>query len=147
MKLKATFFIIIALMALNFSGCSKERCKYCGVVIKTTVFQSAHFDFDKAQLKPQAIPLLNENIDILKNFKKYRVTINGYTDSVGTPAYNIDLSRSRAMAVFDYLAVHGISPDRMLVIGHGEANPVAPNTSAKNRALNRRVQINIIDPK
>lgn len=74
------------------------------------------------------------------------VAIEGYTDSKGTPAFNLDLSRGRAIAVQKAIAkqVHGPT---FAAVGRGEANPVASNTtedgsdSPRGRALNRRVEI------
>jgi OOP family OmpA-OmpF porin len=67
--------------------------------------------------------------------------IDGYTDSVGTDAYNVKLSDRRAKAVFDYLTSRGVDPARLKSMGYGEANPIADNKTAEGRQQNRRVML------
>lgn len=76
---------------------------------------------------------------------KRRLRIEGYTDSVGVAAENLELSRQRAQAVADMLEDLGVDPQRLQVVGHGEAHPVADNASNKGRSQNRRVEIVISD--
>ncbi|PID52904.1 MAG: hypothetical protein CSB46_11260 [Micrococcales bacterium] len=68
------------------------------------------------------------------------VAINGYTDDMGDEGFNLQLSKDRAAAVRSALASMGIAADRMTSDGFGENNPKVPNTSAANRAQNRRVE-------
>jgi outer membrane protein OmpA-like peptidoglycan-associated protein len=77
---------------------------------------------------------------------KRRLRIEGYTDSLGKAAENLELSRQRAQAVADMLEDIGIDPQRLQVVGHGEAYPLTDNASNKGRAQNRRVEIVISDP-
>ena len=67
--------------------------------------------------------------------------VEGHTDSVGTDAYNLALSDRRAKSVFDYLTSRGVDPARLSSIGHGESKPIADNTTAEGRQLNRRVML------
>jgi outer membrane protein OmpA-like peptidoglycan-associated protein len=67
----------------------------------------------------------------------------GHTDSTGSDAYNEDLSKRRADAVADYLALRGVSRARIATIGYGERYPVADNATDEGRARNRRVEIKI----
>ena len=68
--------------------------------------------------------------------------INGHTDSDGKDKYNLRLSLNRAGAVKKYLMDHyNVSRDRLKVMGYGECMPLKPNTSEKNKQLNRRVEI------
>lgn len=76
---------------------------------------------------------------------KRRLRIEGYTDSVGAASENLQLSRQRAQAVANVLADLGIDPQRLQVVGHGEAYPVADNASSRGRSQNRRVEIVISD--
>jgi len=71
-------------------------------------------------------------------------TINGYTDSVPVPGGNLELSWKRARAVLEWLIAHGVVPSRLQAIGHGEADPVAPN-QPEGQPLNRRVVV-VISP-
>ena len=75
-------------------------------------------------------------------------TISGYTDSVGTDAYIMGLSKRRADAVANYLQSQGVQlAGRFTVNGYGESNPVASNDTAEGRAQNRRVVVSRTDCK
>ncbi len=98
------------------------------------------FALDKADLEPSSLPELNRARDLMKQVPTMKVEIAGYTDSTGTLAYNMDLSRRRANAVRDYLVGQGIAPDRVTAKGYGPASPIATNTTDEGRAKNRRVE-------
>jgi OOP family OmpA-OmpF porin len=70
-----------------------------------------------------------------------KVDIEGHTDWVGADAYNLRLSQRRAQAVVNWLVAHGISRDRMRAVGKGEREPIATNTTAAGRQLNRRTEV------
>ncbi|RSK37223.1 OmpA family protein [Hymenobacter metallilatus] len=106
------------------------------------------FDFDKADIKPGATPTLEKLADVVKQYTKSRVVINGYTDSKGDDAYNRTLSQRRAQAIADWLTRHQAgAAGQLQVQGLGEANPVAPNTkpdgtdNPDGRQQNRRVEV------
>jgi outer membrane protein OmpA-like peptidoglycan-associated protein len=111
---------------------------------KKIVLRGVNFDFDKANIRPDAQPILDEAISTLKEYKQITLSVDGYTDSVGTEAYNETLSQRRAKAVADYLAKGGIDRTRMTEKGFGESNPVASNDTAEGRAQNRRVELKIL---
>ena len=71
-------------------------------------------------------------------------SIDGYTDDLPAPGGNLLLSQSRAHAVQQWLIAHGVAASRLQAAGYGDADPVAPNTSA-GQPLNRRVVV-VIDP-
>ena len=106
------------------------------------------FDFNSAALKPQARYVLNEVSKMLnKTLKEHpeaTVIIEGYTDNIGTPQYNLDLSLRRAQAVALYLEKLGVPPEKISNRGLGEANPLFPNDTEEHRAKNRRVEIKIL---
>ena len=103
------------------------------------------FAFNKADLTPQAAPRLDKLASFLRQFPDRRLRIEGYTDSVGGDAYNLELSQRRAQAVQDALVQRGVDPSRITARGYGKAHPVADNGSAEGRAMNRRVEIVIAD--
>jgi outer membrane protein OmpA-like peptidoglycan-associated protein len=82
---------------------------------------------------------LNDVAESLKNFPEVNITIEGYTDSDGSEAYNQDLSDRRAKSARDYLVRRGVAGTRITAYGRGEANPVASNATPEGRAQNRRV--------
>ncbi|MDQ3056189.1 MAG: OmpA family protein [Pseudomonadota bacterium] len=112
--------------------------------------KGVNFDFDKSTLRPDAIAILNEAIEILKRYPDLRVEVAGHTDSIGSDAYNQGLSERRARAVYDYLTSNGIDAGRLAgPTGYGESRPIAPNTNEdgsdnpEGRARNRRTELNV----
>jgi len=110
---------------------------------KKIVLRSVHFDFDKATLKPEAKPILDEAIQVLKREGSVDIIVEGHTDSIGTEEYNLGLSRRRAGTVRTYLVDHGIASSRITAEGMGESKPVASNDTADGRAQNRRVELHV----
>lgn len=102
------------------------------------------FEFDKATLTPNAKTILNGVADALLARKDINVEIDGYTDDIGSAAYNLRLSQRRADSVKQYLIGRGVDAARMTTKGFGEAHPIASNKTEEGRALNRRVELKII---
>jgi OOP family OmpA-OmpF porin len=89
-----------------------------------------------------SMSILQQAVDTLQRYPQVKVTIAGYTDSIGTEQYNQGLSERRAQIVYDYLTSHGISEDQLEgPVGHGENDPVASNDTKDGRARNRRVEM------
>jgi outer membrane protein W/outer membrane protein OmpA-like peptidoglycan-associated protein len=99
------------------------------------------FDFDSAELRPESITELERVVTFMGDVPFAKAMVEGHTDSVGTEVYNQALSDRRAKAVFDYLSSRGVDPARLSSIGHGELKPIADNTTAEGRQLNRRVML------
>jgi len=109
-----------------------------------TLSASALFDFDKAVLKPagkQALDDVVTKINETNNVQAIKVV--GHTDSIGTEAYNQQLSLRRATSVKNYLVSKGIASGLMTIIGMGESSPAASNKTREGRAKNRRVEVSI----
>ena len=102
------------------------------------------FDTGKATIKFESAEILNQIINVLKKFPNSRFRIEGHTDSTGKKAKNIELSQNRADAVKIYLIQGGIASERLESKGYGPEKPIASNKNKKGRALNRRVEINLI---
>jgi outer membrane protein OmpA-like peptidoglycan-associated protein len=100
------------------------------------------FDTGKDVLKPAAKDSLSNGAVTLKN-SETNIIIQGHTDSTGSDTVNQPLSERRANNVRDFLASKGIAASRMTAIGYGSSRPVVPNDTDANRALNRRVQLEI----
>ena len=122
-----------------------------GCPVPVTIdLKGVNFDFDKSTLRPDAVVILNQAIDILKRYPDLKVEVAGHTDSIGTDAYNQKLSERRAHAVYDYLTSNGVDAARLVgPNGYGESRPIAPNTNPdgsdnpEGRALNRRTELNV----
>jgi outer membrane protein OmpA-like peptidoglycan-associated protein len=100
------------------------------------------FDVDKFDLKPEFLPLLNTQSDILTvHFPRARIYVCGYTDSTGTDEHNLRLSLKRAQGVADYLIALGVEKARVQIRGFGKDYPVETNTTAAGRSLNRRTEV------
>jgi outer membrane protein OmpA-like peptidoglycan-associated protein len=112
-------------------------------VKKQIVLRSVNFDFNKATLRKDAVPILDEALQILKEQGSVDIIVQGHTDSVGSDEYNMKLSRQRADTVRDYFVKHGIAATRITAEGLGESKPVASNKTAGGRAENRRVELHI----
>lgn len=102
------------------------------------------FKVDSAGLSPDGMQSLFRLVTFLKDFSEREVVVEGYTDSTGSGVYNLKLSQQRADSVRSFLISNGISPDRIVARGYGEAYPVAPNNTAAGRQQNRRVEIIIL---
>ena len=105
------------------------------------------FEFGKADLLAAAGPRLDKLAEFLRQYPDRRLLVEGYTDSVGSVSYNLDLSRRRAQAVQTALTQRGIDISRITAQGYGKDYPVANNATAEGRAMNRRVEVIIADDK
>jgi outer membrane protein OmpA-like peptidoglycan-associated protein len=103
------------------------------------------FETNSASLNSNFFDVLDSVALVLDEYKSTLVTVAGYTDSTGSADYNQKLSEKRASTVALYLHSRGVAQERLAAIGHGEARPVASNSTAEGRARNRRVEITL-DP-
>jgi len=100
-----------------------------------------YFDVNKDVVKPESYGTLKDIATVLNENPDVRVKITGHTDSDGADDANLDLSKRRAASVMNELVkTFGIDASRMEADGMGETQPVAPNDSPSNKALNRRVE-------
>ncbi len=100
-----------------------------------------NFDFDKADIKPESQPIIEQIVKLLKNNPSLNLTVEGHTDNIGTPAYNKQLSEARAKSVVAALSAQGIEAQRLKAAGYGQEKPIADNTTDPGRAQNRRVEL------
>ncbi len=116
------------------------------VVEETIVVRDVHFEFNSAKLTATDKEKLNVIAARLKkDAANAQLKVTGYTDSVGSEAYNLKLSKERAQAVVNYLIDSGVPRSQFVsVAGGGESNPVASNQTPEGRAQNRRTVIQII---
>jgi len=101
-----------------------------------------YFDFDKAELKPESKPTLDEIAKLLAADPQLRLYVVGHTDNVGEVAYNMTLSQTRAEAVVKALvAEYRVDGGRLKPYGVGPLSPIATNKTEEGRAKNRRVEL------
>lgn len=108
-----------------------------------------YFDFDKATLKDESTPILNNLYNFLKDNPTARIELSAHTDAVGKDAYNLKLSQQRAQSCFDFLVNKGIDKSRMIPKGYGETKLL--NNCKKQadcpddqHAINRRVEVKFL---
>ncbi len=102
------------------------------------------FAFNSADLNAQFFPVLDKVAATLAEYDKTIIEVAGHTDSVGSDAYNLQLSDRRANSVAAYLSGHGVARTRIVTVGAGEGHPIASNDTDAGRAQNRRVEITIV---
>ena len=100
-----------------------------------------NFDYDSAVIRAESKPTLDKIVAMLKSEEEMQLIIEGHTDSDGSTQHNEVLSQERAESVKDYLISAGIDASRLFAEGHGESEPVAPNTTETGKAQNRRVEL------
>ena len=117
-----------------------------GKEVRIALSADVLFDFDKADLRPEAAASLDKVVAVLKSYPNATATIEGHTDSKGDSNYNQKLSERRAESVRKWLAAHGATLP-MTTRGMGQKKPVAPNAKPdgtddpQGRQKNRRVEI------
>ena len=102
------------------------------------------FPTDGSNLRTDFYDVLDSVALVLEEFDKTIIVVAGFTDSVGSDAYNQQLSESRARSVTNYLKNKKITAVRFDTVGFGERNPIADNNTEEGRALNRRVEITLL---
>jgi outer membrane protein OmpA-like peptidoglycan-associated protein len=107
------------------------------------VFEDVHFEFDRFNIRPDALRVLDEAVTAMQANTALRLTIEGHTCNIGTAEYNLALGERRASAVRDYLASRGIGADRLQTVSFGEERPKHDNGREETRRLNRRAALTV----
>ena len=114
--------------------------------LKVDIPADVSFDVGRHAIKSNMRPVLDRLASTLNQHPVTTVTIIGHTDSTGFDAVNDPLSINRAASTRDYLVQRGVSAQRIAIDGRGSRQPVADNSTAAGRAMNRRVEIFIAEP-
>lgn len=109
--------------------------------LKLNIPSDVSFDTGRADIKPNMRPILDQFASGLSSQPNTEIRIIGHTDNTGSDAVNDPLSVQRASAARQYLAARGVDPNRIVIAGRGEREPIADNRSEAGRAQNRRVEI------
>ncbi|HYU43485.1 MAG TPA: OmpA family protein, partial [Vicinamibacteria bacterium] len=120
---------------------SRLGAEVTGTEVTIRLPGSVLFDFDSAQIRPDAERTLAEVAEVIRGFPKRPVRIEGHTDSVASDDYNQKLSERRAASVRAWLVGKDVEGARLAPRGFGEAKPVADNGTAEGRQRNRRVEV------
>jgi peptidoglycan-associated lipoprotein len=102
-----------------------------------------YFDYDKFNLRPDAIPVLTAQATWLERYPAVQVRIEGNTDDRGTEEYNFALGERRANAVKDFLNAHGVNAGRITTVSYGKERPIDPGTGEAAWAHNRNAHTDI----
>ncbi len=108
------------------------------------VFEDVHFDFDRFNLRPDALKILDDAVAKLQANPDIQVTLEGHCDSIGSQQYNLALGERRATSARDYLVSRGIAASRLRTVSFGEDRPAADNNTAQGRAQNRRAHLVVV---
>ncbi|PAT36852.1 hypothetical protein CK623_05985 [Vandammella animalimorsus] len=114
--------------------------------LKLNIPSDISFDTNRAEIKPQFAPLLDQFAISLQNNPGTDIVIVGHTDSTGNDAINNPLSFNRAESTRQYLIARGVAAQRIQIDGRGSHEPVATNATAEGRSRNRRVEIYVGEP-
>ncbi len=125
--------------ALSTLGTVKNE----GTKVSLNYKEPIHFGHNSDVIQESSYNDLDATAKILKKYPDTKVVVKGYSDSIGNPAYNVDLSQRRAQAVADALVARGVNAGNVTAIGYGAANPVATNKTVEGRRLNRRVELEV----
>lgn len=107
---------------------------------QTLTIENIEFEFNKATLTPESMPIIDAAARFLNNQDNLNVVVAGHTDDIGSDAYNQKLSEARANTVLKALSDRQVNTNRLKAIGLGESFPRVANTSQENRDRNRRVE-------
>lgn len=115
-----------------------------GINVTFDETSGVYFDTEQYDINQRSREALDRLTAIFKEYPDSNILIEGHTDSTGSNAYNLTLSKNRAQAVTNYLRQEGISPGRLDTKWYGEAQPKYDNSTVEGRAKNRRVELAIV---
>lgn len=143
--------------AVDGSGCPLPKVEIPKPVVTTTyiiseedkkvvtdAIKNLEFDLDKSTIRSTSFASLNRVADLMVS-KNLSLKLAGHTDSQGSDAYNMKLSKDRAESVKAYLVSKGVNPSRVEATGYGESQPIDNNATAAGRQNNRRVEFTLFN--
>lgn len=125
----------------NNKGCPELKQEVKEVL--EFAMRAVQFETGRATLKAESYAVLDQIVNIMKQYPAYALRISGHTDNVGATSTNQILSQQRAEACYEYLANSGVDATRMSFAGYGESRPISSNNSSEGRRLNRRVEFEL----
>ena len=135
------------LVPLDFGALAAAQFTREGNRLHAEMSGGVLFATNSAELRPEALAVLGEiKRTMIDPNPTGQITVDGHTDDVGSEADNQGLSERRARSVVSWLVSQGVSQSRLQAAGHGESQPKVPNTSDRNRAQNRRIEMTVVLP-
>jgi OmpA-OmpF porin, OOP family len=128
----------------NVLPISQEKAKEINQIFELAT-KTVSFKSNSTELQLRSLEPLDQVFDLLLDNPGLRISLSGYTDNTGDDESNLTLSKQRAERVKAYLVNKGIAADRIIADGYGNTNPISNNNYDWGRALNRRVEIEIIE--
>ncbi len=122
-------------------GCPDTVAKPVKQIEKRVQLRGVNFKTGTTDLTYESFSILDNVAEQLAGAPQVRIEIRGYTDNIGQRSANLRLSQLRAESVKNYLVRKGVDSDRLIPIGYGPDNPIAPNRTAAGRAENRRIEL------
>ncbi len=126
----------------DYFGCPEVEAEVAQVMEEA--IKGVNFATGSSKIKKSSYDVLVKVKEVLLKYPNYVLLVNGHTDNKGDFDKNMELSKSRANAVMDYLTSHGINSDHVSAHGYGSTKPLASNDSKDGRAKNRRVEFRIV---
>lgn len=133
------------IVRVNAGASDRAKMEQALRTLRTYDLYGIHFDFDKATIRRDSVPVLNDIAVTLKNNPLWTLKIVGHTDSIGDANYNMQLSKRRADSVKADLVNRGVAAGRLTTEGAGASEPKASNKTLQGRAINRRVELTRTD--
>ena len=115
-----------------------------GINVTFDETSGVYFDTEQYTIEGQSREALQDLVAIFKEYPNTNILIEGHTDSTGSDAYNLTLSKNRAQAVTNFLVNNGISKSRIDTKWYGETQPKYDNSTVEGRSKNRRVELAIV---
>ncbi len=104
------------------------------------------FRQSSVEIRTSSYATLDRIVEVANDCRAGAIAIRGHSDATGDEAWNRQLSRARAQAVADHLITRGIEASRFVVAGLGSSQPIADNSTAVGRGLNRRIEFELLQP-
>jgi OOP family OmpA-OmpF porin len=123
---------------------SPLRCR--DLLAKALSVDRIEFDGGNREISPDSYGALDRVAATIERCREATIEVAAHTDSDGSNAHNLELSQARADAILEYLVDAGVKRERITAVGHGEANPVADNSTEEGKAANRRIEFVLAVP-
>lgn len=112
-----------------------------GQKVKVVIPSDKIFIVATDSILPQSYSTLSDVTQFIQNYGRVYITVNSYTDNVGSPATDLKLSLGQAKSVMAFFWSHGIPSSNLKAVGHGQANPIGANYTSVGSAYNRRIEV------